>query len=74
MSIHCNFLKNDLIDLKSELNKLDIHKLKTTSVETVDAIILIKTANYNTKVEEIEKKIIDHSKNVTTSEFNKLIS
>ena len=67
-------LKNDLIDLKSELNKLDIHKLKTTSVETVDAIILIKTANYNTKVEEIEKKIIDHSKNVTTSEFNKLIS
>lgn len=67
-------LKNDLIDLKSELNKLDIHKLKTTSVETVDAIILIKTANYNTKVEEIEKKIIDHSENVTTSEFNKLIS
>ena len=67
-------LKNDLIDLKSELNKLDIHKLKTTSVETVDTIILIKTANYNTKVEEIEKKIIDHSKNVTTSEFNKLIS
>ena len=67
-------LKNDLIDLKSELNKLDIHKLKTTSVETVDAIILIKIANYNTKVEEIEKKIIDHSENVTTSEFNKLIS
>ena len=67
-------LKNDLIDLKSELNKLDIHKLKTTSAETVDTIILIKTANYNTKVEEIEKKIIDHSKNVTTSEFNKLIS
>ena len=67
-------LKNDLIGLKSELNKLDIHKLKTTSVETVDAIILIKTANYNTKVEEIEKKIIDHSENVTTSEFNKLIS
>ena len=35
-------------------------------------VIQFKKANYNTKIAEIEKKIPEHGKYVTTSKFNKL--
>ena len=37
---------------------------------------LVKTADYNTKIDEIEKEITDDNreKYITTSEFSKLIS
>ena len=37
-------------------------------------IILVKKADYNTKITKIEKKLTDHNydKYITTSEFNKL--
>ena len=34
-------------------------------------VIQFKKADYNTKIDEIEKKILDHDKYVTTQEFNK---
>ena len=43
-------------------------------IETIDTINLAKKADYNTKVSEFEKKIIDHynGKYNTTQELNKL--
>ena len=35
-------------------------------------VIQLKEADYNTKIEDIEKKIPDHDKYITTLEFNKL--
>ena len=47
-----------------------------TAVESKipDISILVKKNDYNTKINEIEKKITDHShdKYITTQEFNKL--
>ena len=36
-------------------------------------VIQLKKADYNAKIEEIEKKIPDHDKYISIPEFNKLI-
>ena len=43
-------------------------------MQTSDTNNLVKKADYNTNIAEIEKKILDHdhSKYITTQEFNKL--
>ena len=95
--------KDDLASLNSEVDELDIGKLKTTPldltrlsdleknkvvknttydelIKKVDAIQainssdLVKKTDYNKKFNEIEKKILDHGKYITTQEFNKLTS
>ena len=101
MSIHHSLLKkDDLANLKSEVNKLDIDELKTTPADlsklsnVVESNIfaeynelikkvkilqatgtsnLVKKADYNTKIEEIENKIPDHPKYITTQELLKLL-
>ena len=36
-------------------------------------VIQLKKADYNAKIEEIEKKLPDHDKYISIPEFNKLI-
>ena len=43
------------------------------TVNAVDTSDLLQKAGYNTKIEEIENKISDHEKNITTCKFNKLM-
>ena len=47
---------------------------KVNAIQARDANNLVKKADYNTKIAETEKKILDHdhSKYITTQEFNKL--
>ena len=45
---------------------------KDNSVQTNDTSDLVKKADYNTKIDEVEKKIPNHDKYITTQEFNKL--
>ena len=51
-------------------------KSALTAVENIipDASSLVKKTNYNTKINELEKKVTDHShdKYITTPEFNTL--
>ena len=71
------------------MDKLDIGKLETTSVDlsklryVVKYVVKktkydesVKKADYKTKINEIERKITDdnHDKYITTQEFNKLKS
>ena len=81
-------LKTNLANLKTEVGKLDIDKLKSlpnNCLEKTSALIakenkipdtsnLVKKTDYNAKVTDIEKKITDHNHNkyITTTEFNKL--
>ena len=48
--------------------------LTTVENKTPDVSNLVKKTDYNTKVSEIERKIVDrsHDKYITTLEFNKL--
>ena len=46
---------------------------QANAIQTTDTSNLDKKADYNTKIEEIEKKIPAHGKYITTQEFNKLI-
>ena len=91
----------DLASIKSNVDDLDINKLKTIScylykltnavekeilkkhvydqlvkkvivIQTINTSDLIKEADYNTKINEIEKKIPDHDKLITALEFNQL--
>ena len=50
--------------------------LTTVENKISDISNLVKKANYDTKVNEIEEKITDHShgKYITTPEFNRLIA
>ena len=80
-------LKTNLANLKTEVGKLDIDKLKNlpnNGLEKTSALIaeenkipdtshLVKKTDYNAKVTDIEKKITDHNHNkyITTTEFNK---
>ena len=41
-------------------------------IQTIDTSDLVKKANYNTKIEDIIKKISNHGKYITTNEFHKL--
>ena len=44
---------------------------KVNAIQGTNTSNLVKKADYNTKIEKIEKKILDHSKYITTQEFNK---
>ena len=50
--------------------------MKYNNINTTDTSDLVKKFDYNTKINEIEKKITnhDHVKSITTKEFNKLTS
>ena len=47
---------------------------KVNAIQATDPSNLVKKADYDTKIAEIEKKILDHdhSKYITTHEFNRL--
>ena len=47
---------------------------KVNPIDTIDASNLVKKADYDTKIGEIENEILDqdHDKSTTTQEFNKL--
>ena len=45
---------------------------KLILVRLLILVISLKEADYNTKFVDIEKKIPDHDKYITTEEFNKL--
>ena len=49
---------------------------KFNTIKTTDTSDLVKKANHDTKIDEIEKKILDydHGKYTTTQEFNKLMA
>ena len=42
------------------------------AIQTINTNDLVKKADYNTKIDENERKIPNHDKCVTTQEFNKL--
>ena len=42
------------------------------AIQTIDTNDLVKKADYNTKIDENERKISNHDKFITTQEFNKL--
>ena len=47
---------------------------KVNAIQTTHTCSSVKKADYNTKIDEIEKKILDydHYKYITTQKFNKL--
>ena len=59
------------VDTKTEYNEL---VKKVNAIQTTDASYLVRKTDYNTKINEIEKKITnhDHDKYISTEEFNKL--
>ena len=61
--------------VKNEVVKKTVYNelfKKGNAIQVVNAGNLVKKADYNTKIAEIEKKILDHdhSKYMTTQEFN----
>ena len=54
--------------LKNEYNSLVI---KVNAIQTTDTTNLVKIADYNTNIYEIQKIITDHVWYITTQEFNK---
>ena len=44
---------------------------KVNTIQTININDLVKKADYNTKIEEIEKKIHNDDKDITTKEFDK---
>ena len=64
--------------MKNVVKKTEYNEsvIKVTNINTTDTSDLIKNTDYNTKINEIEKKITnhDHDKYITTQEFNKLTS
>ena len=65
-------VENEVIK-KTKYNEL---VKKGNSINTTDSSNLVKKADYNTKINDIEKKITDHihAKYMVTQEFNKLTS
>ena len=65
-----NVAKNDAIK-KTKYNEL---LKKVNIINTTDVYDLVKKTDYNTKISEIEKKIIDHdyAKYITTQKCNTL--
>ena len=47
---------------------------KVNAIQITDTSHLVKKADYNTKIDEIEKKLPERGKYITTQEFNKLTS
>ena len=69
----------DLSKLSDVVNKKVVKKdvydelvKKVNSIQTNDTIDLVKKTDYNTKINEVEKKITDHryDKYTTTQQFN----
>ena len=69
----------DLSKLSDVVNKKVLKKdvydellKKFNSIQTNDTIDLVKKTDYNTKINEVEKKITDHhyDKYTTTQQFN----
>ena len=46
--------------------------IKVNAIQTTDTNNLVKIADYNTNIYEIQKIIADHVWYITTQEFNKL--
>ena len=77
-------LKTTVVDLSklSDVIKKDVAKKtqydglvkKVNNINTADSNYIVKKTDYNTKINEIEKKIADHyhDKYITTQKFNKL--
>ena len=67
-----NVVKNDVVK-KTKYEEL---VKKVTSINTTDTSNLAKKTDFNTKINEVEKKITDYDydKYITTQEFNKLTS
>ena len=42
-------------------------------IRTIDTSDLVEKADYNTNIEDIEKKIPNYDKNITSNKFNNLI-
>ena len=59
----------------NDVKKTKYDKLgkEVNAVQTSDTSDLVKKFNYNTKINEIENKILDHGhdKSITAQEFNK---
>ena len=47
---------------------------KINAIQSTDTSNLVKKADYNTKIGEIEKKIQDHDKYITNQKFNGLMA
>ena len=47
---------------------------KVNAIQAIDTSDQLKEADCNTKIEDIEKKIPDHNKYITTLEYKKLIT
>ena len=74
--IHINQYQTDKQNLKKKLKmlkKTNTIGLVITTVLNTNTNCLVKKTYYHTKIGEIEKKITDHdhSKYITTQEFNK---
>ena len=67
-----NVVKNDVVK-KTKYEEL---VKKVTSINTTDTSNLAKKTDFNTKINEVEKKITDYDydKYITTQVFNKLTS
>ena len=63
-----NIVKNEVVK-KTVLDKLVKKVNALTNINTSD---LVKKADYNTKIEDLENKIPNHDKYTTTNEFPKL--
>ena len=72
-----------MANLKSEVHKLDINKLKpiptdlsklVTKVDNIDTSDLVKKTDYNTTITEIEDKIPDTSDLVKKTDYNTKIT
>ena len=61
-------VKNKFVK-KSEYNEL---VTKPNAIQTTDTSNLVKKADYNTKINEIEEKKPNHGKYITTQKFKKL--
>ena len=44
---------------------------KVNAIQAIDTSDLVKKADYNTKIGDIEKRVPDHYKYITTNDFNK---
>ena len=65
------YLVKDDVVKKTECDEL---VQKVNAIQTTDTINLFRKTDYNTKINEIEKKITDHNHDKYTQEFNKLAS
>ena len=66
-------------EVKNDVVKKTVHDelvIKFNAIQTTDTSNLVKKSDYNTKINEIEKKITDHDhdKYITTQEINELTS